>query len=633
MIADLEATLQQARVPQRIRVDLGGRVEEVARPFPSPPDWRDLWIYALLIDRFNNPRQPPRCPDWDRECDVFQGGTLEGVRAALDYLADLGVGAILLSPVLKNCQHDATAYHGYGPRDFLTIEPRFSSALAEARRDPSLAERELVDLVAAAHARGIYVLLDVVLHHAGDVFAYAGFGPVAPWREPPYPVHWRDESGRARRDWPEPPLDAHRDAAVWPAGLRRNVFFARRGNHFSLPDIASRPAGDFVQQKAWATDYREDGRFPVRDFLIDVYTYLVAKYDFDGFRIDTFKYLEDEFVRGFVRSIREFAASIGKTNFFMVGEIWDTEETIAAYLDPPLQRAKTNDMLRSEAIDGAFDYPLFYLLPEVLLGREAPVELVRFHEKRDKLYDGVSGSDRDPRWFFATFLDNHDQTHRYWRPDSVDQDSSIDQLTMAVACLFCWRGIPCLYYGTEQGLHGAGDRVEAVREALWGKPESFAASHAGARACCQVSRLRREHAALRRGHQVFRPISTDRIAFGFSCQPGGMLAFSRVLDDEDVLVAANCSDSTTWTGVVAVDGGLDQAGTRYDRLFTNRDLTGSSSTSIAAMRPRSEAAPGSAIAVVGGRTVLPLTLERSEVQILLRRAPPAATRAVSVPVA
>ena len=140
--------------------------------FLSPPDWRDQWIYFLLLDRFNNPHAAPNAQPWNGSHDIYQGGTFEGVRAQLSYLRNLGVGAIWLSPVLKNCQYDSHAYHGYGIQDFMEIEPRFVSDPEAARRDPTLAERELRQLVDEAHALGIYVIFDIVLNHTGNVYSY-----------------------------------------------------------------------------------------------------------------------------------------------------------------------------------------------------------------------------------------------------------------------------------------------------------------------------------------------------------------------------------------------------------------------------------------------------------------------------
>ena len=68
--------------------------------------------------------------------------------------------------------------------------------------------RQLVD---AAHNRGIYVIFDIVLNHAGDVFEYVledgrGEGMV-PWRNDRYSIRWRDADGRGRADWSEAPVD------------------------------------------------------------------------------------------------------------------------------------------------------------------------------------------------------------------------------------------------------------------------------------------------------------------------------------------------------------------------------------------------------------------------------------------
>ena len=101
---------------------------EVPAPFASPEDWRDQWIYFLMLDRFNNPIAPPRNLPYDALFGSFQGGSFNGVRQQLPYLKGLGVGAIWLSPVLKNAQYSPGSYHGYAIQDFLRIEPRFASS-------------------------------------------------------------------------------------------------------------------------------------------------------------------------------------------------------------------------------------------------------------------------------------------------------------------------------------------------------------------------------------------------------------------------------------------------------------------------------------------------------------------------
>src|SRR3954469_23186871 len=134
---DFQAVLDQAK---RSAGNPGG-------PFPSPEDWRDLPIYFLMVDRFNNPSRAPRhAPFDDPGFGDFQGGTFSGVQAQLPYIKQLGVGAIWLSPVLRNLQFDPS-YHGYGIHDFLAAQPRFA-------QNPLKADDELRALVDAAHAQG-----------------------------------------------------------------------------------------------------------------------------------------------------------------------------------------------------------------------------------------------------------------------------------------------------------------------------------------------------------------------------------------------------------------------------------------------------------------------------------------------
>ena len=62
---------------------------EISKPYPSPADWRDQWIYFLMVDRFNNPAGQPRHLPFDAQFGGFQGGTLEGVRERLEYIQSL----------------------------------------------------------------------------------------------------------------------------------------------------------------------------------------------------------------------------------------------------------------------------------------------------------------------------------------------------------------------------------------------------------------------------------------------------------------------------------------------------------------------------------------------------------------
>ena len=145
---------------------------------PSPSAWADEVLYFLLVDRFSDGREggvrgltgptPPLRPGdegnavsteadaavWRAAGTQWVGGTLAGVRSKLGYLARLGVTALWISPVLRQAAPSPGAlsdnYHGYATLDFLAVDPRFGEA------------DELRELVAAAHAAGLRVVLDVV---------------------------------------------------------------------------------------------------------------------------------------------------------------------------------------------------------------------------------------------------------------------------------------------------------------------------------------------------------------------------------------------------------------------------------------------------------------------------------------
>ena len=132
-----------------------------------------------------------------------------------------------------------------------------------------------------------------------------------------------------------------------------------------------------------------------------------------------------------------------------------------------------------------------------------------------------------------------------------------DQVTLGLASLFCLPGIPCVYYGTEQGLSGHGSEPEAVREALWGGPGFATAGDTYYEDVAAIAKIRRECPALRYGRFYFRPVSGDGKNFGVSPYKGGVLAFSRILMDQEILVVANTDTQNSHH--VECDCGFDAA--------------------------------------------------------------------------
>ncbi len=549
--SEVENAFAAARRPEHRAVRVEGRDVEIRCPFPSPQDWRDRWIYFLLVDRFNNPDQPPAAP-WDKPFGGFQGGTLEGVRRRLGYLQRLGAGAIWLSPVLQNCQAQDGTYHGYGIQHFLQVDPRFASD----KTDPDGELRRLVD---EAHARGIYVIMDIVLNHAGDVFAYVlddgSDAPSAPWRDGGYSIRWRDADNRPVPEWvkaPQPPDPRLTPAAaVWPNELRSNLAFRRKGK-------GGEDGGDFESLKELVS-----ARSEVRSTLIRCYQHAIAKWDIDGFRIDTLKYIEPDFALIFGNAIREYALEIGKENFFTFGEVYDDESKIAKFIG-----RRTNDDGDMVGVDAALDFPLFFRLPGVAKGLVAPTELTSVYALRKSVEQGVISSHGEAGRYFVTFLDNHDQHSRFRFVDAAQPGRYDGQVSAALACLFSLQGIPCVYYGTEQGLSGNGSSDQDVREALWGRPSAFDETDKFYLVLRDIARVRAQNPALRYGRQYFRPVSGDRRVFGASSFAPGVVAFSRILNESEIVVVANTNTGSGVELSVLVDAVLNPPSVGFATLFS-----------------------------------------------------------------
>jgi len=523
--------------------------------FPSPADWRDEWIYFLMVDRFNNAAAPPQhLPFDDPDYFQYQGGKFSGIRAQLSYIKGLGAGAIWLSPVLKNAMFDQGSYHGYGIQDFLSANPFFAD-------NPANADQELRDLVDAAHQAGLYVIMDIVLNHVADVFAYASNlgGSDAPYSDDRMDVAWRDGTGAANAAYASPNLvpNAGQDALIWPVELQQNEYFRRQGDPAPYDDTV----GDFPPFKQLST--WETG---VQNFLIRAYQYVIARYDIDGFRIDTLRYLKGDLPRVFGNSMREFALSIGKKNFFTFGEVLDgNEETDIARFIGRNTADTANDIV---GVDAALDYPLYNNLVTVVKGSGAPASIAGMYQNRKAVEQNVLSSHGDATRFFVTFLDNHDNKARIRHVPSNGPAIYDDQVTAGIACLLALPGIPCIYYGTEQGLHGAGSDP-AVREALWGGPGFQMASPFYVQ-IQKASAVRASQAALRYGRFYFRPISGDRRNFAISATAPGILAFSRILNDQEVLTVANFNTGSPQTVWVILDSMLSSPGDAVRILYSNK---------------------------------------------------------------
>ncbi|HSB61796.1 MAG TPA: alpha-amylase family glycosyl hydrolase, partial [Vicinamibacteria bacterium] len=351
-------------------------------------------------------------------------------------------------------------------------------------------------------------------------------------------------------------------------------------------------------------------RHPVLSILIRAHHYLIARYDVDGFRLDTVKYVHPESIEAFGNSMREFALSVGKKNFFTFGEVYDDERTIARFVG---RNAGSGEGF---GVDSALDFPLFFTLPAVTRGFREVESIRRVFLDRKREEQELLSSHGEAGRYFVSFLDNHDQKERIQHPDAPRE-----QVTQALALMFALQGIPCVYYGTEQGLQGTVhadgspdlSALESTREALWGKgPLAFDTGHPVFRQIQALAALRRSEPPLRYGRLYFREVSGNGADFGHSTGRGGLVAFSRILVDREILVVANTGPAS-FSGLVIVDRDINATPRRMTVAYSNRGVTGSAAVVLLPSARFHEDGRETS----GPAAALPVALAPGEVQVLV----------------
>ena len=555
-------------------------------------DWRDEIIYQVLVDRFYD-GDVNNNYNVDRSAMArYHGGDWQGLIDKMDYLSELGITAIWISPVVKNVEEDAgfASYHGYWTQDFTKVNPHFGS-LTDLRR-----------LVDAAHKRNIKVILDVVTNHVGQLFFYdingngkpddtlMGAGQTSPltriteW-DPDYDSRgiqgWTSlgESGPANIVWvkmpeinrmpPEPPEFQNKN---WYHKRGRVTVWGREQDACNQKGLSGGPNEYGTDCYNYIREQEVFGDFPgglkdlaterqdVQEALIKVFKHWIKVADFDGFRIDTVKHVDYPFWKAFDRAMRDYAVNeLGKDNFYIFGEAFSgIDWLLASYVG--------NDMF-----DGVFYFSQKFRVFDAVFKYGEPTNNVeslfnaRFNGENGRHPYAAEGNefgpkDEDgnlisPRSLLVNFMDNHDV------PRFLFDKPSIEALHSALVYLLTWDGIPCIYYGTEQEFSGGNDPMN--REDMW-KPENQPVKDDGTRykpfntdnptfkLIKTLIEIRKTYPALRRGGAAIRWVSSVRSdnnetdGSGFPIHPDrGILAFERTYKNDTVLVVINTSDELT----------------------------------------------------------------------------------------
>ncbi len=359
-------------------------------PVDAEKWWNETVFYEVFVRSF-----------YDSDGDGK--GDLNGLTEKLDYLndgdpatqEDLGVTGIWLMPI-----NESPSYHGYDVVDYYTVEQDYGT------------NDDFIRLVEEAHARGIYVIVDLVMNHSSSQH---------PWfveskaENPEYRdwYRWEAEKPNYRGPWDQP---------VWhttPDGYYYGLFWD------GMPDLNFRNT-------------------EVTETIYDVNRFWLEEMQADGFRLDAIKYLIEDGAalestpetHAWLQAYHQFYKSVD-SNAFTVGEVWSSTDTVLKYTGDQVDIAFAFDLARAflDSSKGPLNVPVV---------KEMSLMVEKFPPNQ-----------------YATFLTNHDQD----RVMSVLGD--VTKAKLAATMLLTSPGVPFIYYGEEIGMTGSGPHENIRRPMQW----------------------------------------------------------------------------------------------------------------------------------------------------------------------
>ena len=330
-----------------LRGDSGGRFEGFSR---------DDVVYLIMPDRFadgdpSNDKPPGSAgvSVYDRsEARAYHGGDLRGIRQHLDYLHDLGVTTLWLTPVWKSTDSD---YHGYHVVDMYALDDHMGSM------------QEYQALVADAHKLGMKVLIDYVVNHTGPHHPWASDPPTPTW------LHGTPEHHLPAEYKFNGLVDPHASPREYMKTL--DGWFANK-----LPDLNpdDPELGLYLAQNAmWWTEMAQ----------------------LDGFRQDTFPYSTRQFWSGWHERMRQVYPLMVYPQVMDVGEVWDGDPSITSFFEGGRKQFDGID----SGLSTVFDFPLCFTLRDVIIKGEPMGKIVDVL-RHDDLYSHPET--------LVTFIGNHD---------------------------------------------------------------------------------------------------------------------------------------------------------------------------------------------------------------------------------
>lgn len=446
-------------------------------------------VYMVLTDRFNDGNSANNDQGFNEyrpgQLKYYQGGDWQGLINNFDYIKNLGVTAIWISPVSddQDVSKDGGegGYHGYFTYDYNVPNPHFG------------ATAKLQEFVNLAHANGIAVILDVVPNHTGDFLdpgatAYNPLtnAPASPFNNP----NWYHHNGNIT-DW---------------------------SNQFQVENYDLGGLDDLAQENPDA-----------KAAIISAYQNWFTTTGADAARVDAARAMPKWF-------LQEFEQSLGIPTF---GEIFEGNIDYVS------------DYQHYEW--GVLDFPLFFTIRDVFAYDQSMTKLATVFGQDYKYQNPLR---------LVTFIDNHDRDRLL-----TVGDDDWRRLRLSLSFLFAARGIPDVYYGTEQAYYGDGRPKEwqgianeQNREML----TNYDQNHNIYKHIQRLSQIRKDHVALRQGTQ--REMWQDDQVY----------AFSRRMDttgEEAIAAFTNAWDPMTRTIPLRAESSLSVGTVLTNLLDTGQTVT------------------------------------------------------------
>ena len=476
-------------------------------------------IYLIMPDRFadgdpsnNAPADAPATANDRKNPRAYHGGDLRGIFNNLQYLKQLGVTALWMTPWYDNwngvnacdkpwCPN--TYYHGYHAIDYYAVEDRFGDMAT------------LRELVEKAHRLGLKVIQDQVANHVGS-----------------------------RHPWvTDPPLDDWFHGTLEKHSLNKFQNSVLLSPHANREEVRNTLDGWFNDDLPdMNQEQPEVTRYEIQNAL-----WWVGMTGIDGIRQDTIQYMPRKFIRELSDALHRQYPKL-----WMVGEVMERDAAQTAFF---IGGHTGWDGIDTK-LDSVFDFSLWNVSLLVFTNK-LPARALRDQLKYDALYPNPHR--------LTTLANNHD-TDRFMSLEGA----SLEGAMLHTAFTLSVRGTPQLYYGEEIAMEGGHD-PDNRRDFPGGFPgDSRSAFEARGRRPNEQRmyewtrawiRLRQEHPAIRRGALTDLFYDND------------VYVFARHQGSETVIIAINRSDKEKKLTVPAATIGLRE-GTELRVLFGGVDKVG-----------------------------------------------------------